>query len=86
MQFSELIGHTVPMVITTISATDLQEVVIHGVEQGGLWIESAEMTQSLLRGLNAPAGRTPLFFVPFHEIKYAFVGGELALNEKAFGV
>lgn len=87
MKFEELIGRTVPILIPMIHPKILQEVVIRGVEHGGIWIESENMTQTMLQGLNLPASQTPLFFVPFHEIKYALCGGgTTALSEKAFGV
>jgi hypothetical protein len=87
MQFSDLIDKRVAVVIPAIHPTAMQEVVIRGVEVGGIWIESDTMTQSLLRGLNLPSGQTPLFFFPYSGVKYAFFGeSKLALNESAFGV
>lgn len=66
----QLIGHELLCVIPIIHATQMQIIRLHRVEQGGIWIESNAMTQTVLRNMNAAAGKTPLFFVPFEKINF----------------
>jgi hypothetical protein len=86
MKFEDLIGKKVAIVIPMMHEREFQKVIIHGVEYGGLWIEHESFTQTILEGINLSAGRTPLLFVPYHNIKYALHGiDKIALSEKAFG-
>jgi hypothetical protein len=87
MNFESLIGKTVPAIIPMIHPKELLELTVRGVEFGGLWVESKELTDGFLSEMGVPAIRTPIFFVPFQAIKLAFYSGEnLALSEKAFGL
>jgi hypothetical protein len=87
MTFDDLVGQTIPIKIPMMSETVLQEVTIRGVDLGGIWIESESMTKQLLAGLGVPAIKTPVFFVPYHAIKFAFYGTDgLTLSPKAFGL
>jgi hypothetical protein len=87
MKFDDLVGKTVPIKIPMIHETKFQEVIIRGVDYGGIWIESESMTQDMLNGSGASALKTPVFFIPYHAIKFAYYGSEkLALSEKAFGL
>ena len=87
INFESLIGKTVPIRIPMMHETNLQDVIIRGVDAGEIWIESESMTQQVLATLGLPAVKTPVFFVPYHAIKFAYYGTEsLALSEKAFGV
>jgi hypothetical protein len=87
MNFESLIGKTLPALVPMIHEKELQELTVRGVEAGGIWVESKELTEGFLEKLGVPAIQTPVFFVPFHAIKLAFYPSEsLALSEKAFGV
>ena len=87
MNFESLIGKTVPAIIPMIHPKELRELTIRGVEFGGIWVESKELTDGFPSELGVPAIKTPIFFVPFHAIKLAFYPSEnLALSEKAFGL
>ena len=88
MQFSDLIGKEVAIIIPRFSQNVFQTVIIVGVEGGGIWIESQELMNALLQRLNAKTGAYNLaFFLPFHEITFAMTRGSgQALNEKAFGL
>jgi hypothetical protein len=88
MQFSELIGQTVLLIIPKMHPVKLQKVKVLGVEAGGLWLESQEVTNILLETAGAPsAPRTLAIFLPWHQISEGAhsVDGP-SLNEKAFGV
>jgi hypothetical protein len=88
MQFYELIGHEVALLIPRIHQTELQPVIVHGVESGGLWIESQEVMQHLLNMVNVQmAPKTLVFFLPYHQIAFGMSSiGKVSLSEKAFGV
>ncbi len=56
----------------------LYPVKLSGVELGGIWIESEALTLMLKKavGLTAeqPTPKTPVFFFPYSEIYFFFVG------------
>ena len=88
MQFTELVGESIFLLAPRIDEKTFKEVKLVGVESGGLWIESQDLTNAVLHFFGAPAAKnTPIFFLPYHEISLALttVSG-LALGEKAFGV
>jgi hypothetical protein len=87
INFEALIGKTVPIMIPIMNPNGLVDAIIRGVEAGGIWIECENLTQSVLVALGVSALKTPVFFVPFQQIKFASYGSEtLALSDKAFGV
>lgn len=83
---NDMIGEDILASIPSIHPTDLQVVKLHGVEQGGLWLESENLTQTMLRSLKmAASSRTPIFFVPYHEIRVLIQGTDkVSLSEEAF--
>ncbi len=69
MTFNELIGHNVLAVIPIIDRIVFQEIKIHGCDPGGIWVECQALTDKMLRAIGQQAGqRTPIFFLPFHQI------------------
>jgi hypothetical protein len=89
MQFTDLIGDSI-FVKSPLMDKDskLTEVKLLGVEAGGLWIQSQVLTNAVLDFFGASsAGKTPIFFLPYHEIICVVTTiDEIALGEKAFGV
>ena len=88
MQFEEMIGKEVALIMPLIHATHFQQVIIHGVEHGGLWIESQAINEIAMRAVKIQAApRTLLFFVPYHQITLGMSSTEkVSLSEKSFGV
>jgi hypothetical protein len=87
MRFPDLIGQTVLALIPILDQTEIQEITIHGVEVGGIWIESQRYSELFLAKLDLHAIRTPIFFVPYHEIRFVMHRlDKLELSEKKFGV
>ena len=88
MQLSDYIGQEVVFLIPDIDPEALQKVIIHGVETGGVWLESQTLTNMLLQQFKAPSSqRTLIWFYPYDKIRFGFVGLEKpGLNEKAFGI
>jgi hypothetical protein len=56
-------------------------VTLHGVEAGGVWLESPELSK-IAEGL-APHHETPVFFLPFSQIGF-LLASSLALDEESF--
>lgn len=88
MTFTELVGHNVAAVIPIIHQTKFQEIKIHGCEAGGLWIECQALTNLVLKAIGQQVSeKTPVFFLPFHQITFAWtVLDQPSLSESAFGV
>jgi hypothetical protein len=91
MQFTELIGDSIYVRSPLIHSTNIKEVKLVGVEAGGLWIESQELTNLVLDSYADPtivgSRKTPLFFLPYHQISMVLTTIDgLVLREKAFGV
>lgn len=87
-KFEEMVGETIIARVPNLHPTTLQSLKLHGAENSGLWVESQVLTEQLLSMFGVPtAPKTPVFFLPFHQI--AFVLGYAdapALSETAFGV
>jgi hypothetical protein len=88
MLLSDFVGQNVTLLIPFFHQTKLQEVKLHGVEAGGIWIESQAFTnQALQRFGVATAPKTLVFFLPYSQISLGIASGDWpALDEKAFGV
>jgi hypothetical protein len=88
VQFSDRIGDDVLISLVIDATKRLHRVKLVGVEAGGLWIQSQELTTMLLRSSGvATHPKTPVIFVPYHQIFLAAAStDEVALDEKAFGV
>jgi hypothetical protein len=87
MNFESLIGHTIPAIVPIVHPKEICELKIHGVDYGGIWVESKDLTDGFLGEMKAPAMQTPIFFLPFHQIKIAICRGDgLSLSEKAYGL
>jgi hypothetical protein len=88
MQLSDYVGQSLAFMIFRLNPDVAQEAVLRGVEAGGVWVESQQLTNDLLGQVGVScAPRTPVTFFPYHEIGFviAFVP-ELSLNETALGV
>ncbi len=61
---------------------------LEGVEQGGIWIQSQELTDVLLRVMVRPSLEgTLVIFVPYSAIQYAVVLGEgVSLSAEKLGL
>ena len=55
-------------------------VTLHGVEMGGVWIQSKALTR--LVGDLAPKQKSPVFFVPYGEIQF-LIAYSLNLDEQS---
>jgi hypothetical protein len=88
MNFSSLIDQDILVLIPRVSATRYHRVKLTGVEVGGIWIESQAFTTLMLQAMGAQVTpKTPVFFLPYHEIALAISSIDIpGLNEKAFGV
>jgi len=88
VNFENLIGRQMLAVIPVLDPSAVQTFIIRGVEGGGIWIESQALTNLILEKVGlAYAPRTPVFFLSFSEMRFAFFPANApSLNEGAFGV
>ena len=87
MKFENLIGQRI-VLLCPDSDQKIHAVKLVGIETGGLWIESQELTNLLLQAVGLPTSpETPVLFLPYHAIGGVLVGiQQTALDEKALGV
>lgn len=59
-----------------------------GVDPGGVWVDSQEITEYVLRSLGAQATPKSLaVFLPFAQLRFAIAARDVpSLDEKAFGL
>lgn len=68
---AKLVGRVVGMRVPIIHHVKTIHAKVHGVESSGLWIESPEITELLLRTANQEASpKTLVLFFPFSEIDF----------------
>jgi len=54
--------------------TEPLDITIEGIEHGGIWIQCQRITDMLLREMGKSSFQaTPIVFVPYSAIRYAFV-------------
>ncbi len=74
MQFSELIGQEVGVLIPRIDKVKIFHVKILGVEGGGIWISSQAAARVLLQVFQIQTEpKEFVFFLPYHEMTLAMV-------------
>jgi hypothetical protein len=84
----EMIGDEIIGVVPMIDPQVFQLLVLHGVDNGGVWVECQKLTTLMLSALKqVSSSKTPLFYLPFHEIRFLMQTTEkTSLSEKAFGL
>ncbi len=88
MELADLVGNTIHMLIPRMDPVKYQKVKLLGVEPGGVWIESQDITNAVLRHFGMSSAPTTLvLFLPYHEIGFAVASvDKVSLDEKAFGI
>lgn len=76
------------LALTTLKPGTPLELKLHGIEQGGIWVENQELTDSVLSALNvATLPVRPIFFVPYASIVWAATLTEgQSLSAEKFGL
>jgi hypothetical protein len=87
MQLADFVNQEIRLAHVAASGK-IHRVKLLGVEVGGIWVESQEITNQMLQFIGqATAEQTPIVFLPYHAIASILVSIEgVALDEKAFGV
>ena len=58
--------------LTTLKPGTPLQLKLHGIEQGGIWVENQELTDSVLETVNVTTlPMQPVFFVPYTSIVWA---------------
>jgi hypothetical protein len=88
MQLSDYVGRDLVVLIPRLNSDVERKVRLHGVEAGGIWIESQQVTNELLTRIGVSiAPKTMIFFFAYSEIVYAMTSiDQPALNETTLGV
>lgn len=88
LRLEDLIGKNVALALAN-SEKGIYRVTLHGVENGGIWIESKEMEKRInslrRRPKNQPLKpkQKPIFFVPYAQIVF-LVASSIELDESSF--
>lgn len=70
-ELKDLVGTQVALLAPTLHRTVMEEVILHGVETAGVWIESQKMINAMLdSSQNTMAPKTLVFFLPWHEVSW----------------
>jgi hypothetical protein len=74
--------------VPTLAGNSLLEMKVCGVDQGGIWVECQALTDVVLRKLNESSlPTTPILFLPYSAIRFAFVGVERrSLSTEKLGI
>lgn len=89
MNFSELVGTVILLRMERVDQkSEILKVKLVGTDPGGIWVESQEITNTVLQTIGAVSGeKTPVLFFPYHRISFAMATRDgFALDEKAFGL
>lgn len=69
----EMVGKTITALVPFFDRTKFQQMKLHGVEAGGIWVESQKMTDVLFSTSGASyAPKTVIFFLPFQQVTFVF--------------
>jgi hypothetical protein len=87
MKLDDFIGEEIKISIPYLGE-EFENVKLHGVESGGIWIESQHATNIVLAASGASGiPKAIVLFFPYSQIRLAMVFAPGAsLNEKSFGV
>jgi hypothetical protein len=70
---TSMIGKNILLLSTVFSSMTkplLKEVKLHGIEHGGIWIESDEATQNFLKSAGvSEIPKTLVWFLPWHKVE-----------------
>jgi len=83
-----MVGEVIIAQIPVLDRQELSLVKLHGVDANGIWIESQEFTESMMKKLKLTTSVTTLvLFVPYPGIDF-IVGSvdSLCLSERALGL
>lgn len=83
-----MIGEMIILRVPVLDPGEMSLVKLHAVESSGIWIESQDLTDAMMKKLQLTASSTTLvLFVPFQSVEF-IVGSKnsLCLSEKAFGL
>lgn len=83
-----MVGEMIILRVPVLDREEMSLVKLHAVESSGIWIESQDFTDAMMKKLQLTASSTTLvLFVPFQSIEF-IVGSKnsLCLSEKAFGL
>jgi hypothetical protein len=83
-----MVGEMIIARIATLDPEEMSLVRLHSVDANGIWIESQDFTDTLMKKCHlASSVTTPVLFVPFARIEFILGSVRaLTLSETAFGL
>jgi hypothetical protein len=80
----EMVGQEIVALVPVIDKVKLQKLKLHGVEVGGIWVESQTMSELLMETAGVTMSpKTVLFFLPFSQVVFVMASLDApALSEK----
>jgi hypothetical protein len=89
VSFEKLIGTEVLLTSAIFgNINELHKILLRGVEGGGIWIESSELTDQFFKAIKVNAApKTGIYFLPYHLIGIAIAAIDLpSMSEKGLGL
>jgi hypothetical protein len=83
-----MVGEMIILRVPVLEPEEMSLVKLHAVEANGIWIESQDFTDAMMKKLQLTASATTLIlFIPFQSVEF-IIGSKnsLCLSEKAFGL
>jgi hypothetical protein len=83
-----MVGEMIILRVPALEPKEMSLVKLHAVEANGIWIESQDFTDAMMKKLQLTASATTLIlFIPFQSVEF-IIGSKnsLCLSERAFGL
>jgi hypothetical protein len=83
-----MIGEMIVVRIPVLNAEDMILVRLHWVDANGIWIESQQFSEAMLKRVGFTASCTTLIlFVPFHKVDFVVSSEKMfCFSEKSLGL
>jgi hypothetical protein len=81
-------GEMIVVRIPVLDAEDMILVRLHKVDAHGIWVESQQFSESILKRVGVTFSRTTIIlFIPFHKVDFILSSENMfCLSETAFGL
>ena len=88
LQLTQMVGQVIKAVVPALQRGGIQEFKLHGVEMGGIWVESQAATEAISKTFGSTISpKTSVFFLPYAQVLFVLASLDVpALPEKGLGV
>jgi hypothetical protein len=83
-----MVGEMIILRVPVLDPEEMAMVKLHAVDASGIWIESQDFTDAMMKKLQLTSSATTLIlFLPFQSIEFILGSkNSLCLSERAFGL